>query len=121
MAAIAEGSWGPALLPGYAVLETLTVLAFRRGLPKASEAGQALLESRELQFVPCSDVFLDAYARFKAEKSARPSLTDAAIMSSRSAGVPATSPRSTATSGELPEFAWSRRGKAKDAYPVGYS
>lgn len=80
MRTVAEGGFGPALLPEYVALETLTVLASRRGLDKAVEAAEALLAAREFEFVPCSDVFLDAYARFKGQPSAKLSLADEAIV-----------------------------------------
>lgn len=80
MREVAQGTFGPALLPEYVALETLTVLANRRGLDKAVEAGEALFAAREVELVPCSDVFLDAYARFKAQSAARLSVADAAIV-----------------------------------------
>ncbi len=58
------GKWGRALLLEYVFLEVVTVLLARRGLSIASTVGSVLLQARELDFVPCSELFLDALERF---------------------------------------------------------
>lgn len=75
-----SGEWGAALLPEYVFLEVVTVLAARRDLPTAVRVGDLLLAAREVEFVPCSDVFLEAYDVFRGQPSFRSSLADAAIV-----------------------------------------
>ena len=74
------GKWGRALLLEYVFLEVVTVLLARRGLSVASTVGTALLQARELDFVPCSELFLDALETFRNQASAKLTFTDAAIM-----------------------------------------
>jgi hypothetical protein len=59
-----DGRWGKGLLPEYVFLEVVTVLLVRRDLATAVRTGKLLLEARELEFVPCSDVFLYAVQLF---------------------------------------------------------
>lgn len=42
--------------------------------------GEALLRSREVRFVPCSDIFLRAFETFRDERQAELSFVDAAIV-----------------------------------------
>ena len=74
------GEWGAALLPEYVFLEVVTVLAARRDLPTAVRIGDLLLAAREVELVPCSDIFLEAYEVFREQPSFRMSLADAAIL-----------------------------------------
>ncbi|MGH9323222.1 MAG: type II toxin-antitoxin system VapC family toxin [Vicinamibacteria bacterium] len=74
------GEWGLALLPEYVFLELVTVLARRRDLTTAVSAGDSLLASEELVFVPCSEIFLDAFDVFRGLDSSNPSFADAAIV-----------------------------------------
>ena len=80
MRRIADGEWGPALLPEYVFLETVTVIAARVDQRTAVETGNALLESKEMEFVPCSDFFADTVRRFGAQTTRRLSFADAAIL-----------------------------------------
>ncbi len=75
-----EGEWGSGLLLEYVFVEVATVLAARVNLATAAEVGDALLRAEELEFVPCSDLFLDAYETFRAQNAADLSFTDAAIV-----------------------------------------
>ncbi len=74
------GVWGPALLLEYVFLEVVTVIAARRGLEQAVRAGRTLLAARELTFVPCSELFLDAWMLFREQRETTLSLADAAIV-----------------------------------------
>lgn len=80
MEAFLAGHWGDGLLPEYVFLEVTTVLAMRRDLETAVRVGDLLLNARELEFVPCSDLFLDALQTFRAQPSAELSCVDAAIL-----------------------------------------
>jgi predicted nucleic acid-binding protein len=74
------GDWGAGLLLEYVFLEVVTVLLARRGQDVASRVGTSLLEARELEFVPCSDVFLDTLDLFRRQRAGRLSFTDCAIV-----------------------------------------
>jgi predicted nucleic acid-binding protein len=74
-----DGRWGKGLLPEYVFLEVVTVLLVRRDLATAVRTGRLLLEAQELEFVPCSDVFLDAVQLFGSQKKTSLSFADVAI------------------------------------------
>lgn len=74
------GEWGEALLPEYVFLEVTTVLAARRNLDRAVAVGRTLLAAREVRFVPCSDLFLDAFDIFQGQSATDLSFADAAIV-----------------------------------------
>ena len=80
MGRLAGGAWGPALLLEYVFLEVLTVLLARRGLDVASKVGDLLLRARDVEFVPCSDIFLAALESFRTQRTGALSFTDAAIV-----------------------------------------
>ena len=73
------GEWGVGILPEYVFLEVTTVLAARLGLGEAVTAGELLLEARELEFLPCSEIFLEAWDVFR-HQAGELSFTDAAIV-----------------------------------------
>lgn len=73
------GEWGRGLLLEYVFLEVVTVLLVRRNLGVAGRVGKLLLEAKELDFVPCSDLFFDAFELFTRQRNTRLSLADAAI------------------------------------------
>jgi predicted nucleic acid-binding protein len=75
------GRWGRGLLIEYVFLEVMTVLLVRRDLPTAARVGRILLDARELDFVPCSDTFLETMADFSTQAGTRLSFADAAIAS----------------------------------------
>lgn len=77
---LANGMWGRALLLEYVFLEVTTVLLGRRGLRTASAVGAALLDAREIEFVPCSDLFVDTLETFTRQRRRSLSFTDAAIV-----------------------------------------
>ena len=77
---LVAGKWKQALLLEYVFLEVMTVLLARRGLPLASTVGSVLLQARELDFVPCSELFLDTLETFRNQVGTRLSFTDAAIV-----------------------------------------
>jgi predicted nucleic acid-binding protein len=73
------GEWGRGLLLEYVFLEVATVLLVRRDLGVATRVGKLLLAADELDFVPCSDVFTDAFEIFTHQGKRRLSFADAAI------------------------------------------
>jgi len=75
-----DGEWGRGLLLEYVFLEVVTVLVARRGPRVASEAAEVLLGARELEFVPCSELFVDAVETFRRQKKTRLSFVDATIV-----------------------------------------
>ena len=79
MVQLLAGTWGPALLLEYVFLEVVTVLRARRGPETAYAVAETLLEAREVRFVPCSDLFLEALAVFRDQRQGRLSFVDAAI------------------------------------------
>lgn len=80
MARFLDGDWGRGLLLEYVVLEVATVLMVRRGPRVASEVVDVLLGARELEFVPCSELFLDTVDVFRRQTDTRLSFVDAAIV-----------------------------------------
>jgi predicted nucleic acid-binding protein len=80
MADFLEGKWGRGLLLEYVFLEVVTVLMARRGPQIASDVAGVLLGARELEFVPCSMLFLDAVETFQRQKKTRLSFVDSAIV-----------------------------------------
>lgn len=75
------GRWGQGLLLEYVFLELMTVLSARRDLAVATRIGRILLDARELDFVPCSDLFLETMEVFSAQSGTRLNFADAAIVS----------------------------------------
>jgi len=75
-----DGEWGRGLLLEYVFLEVVTVLMARRGPRVASEVADVLLGARELEFVPCSEIFLDAVEAFQRQTRTRLSFVDATIV-----------------------------------------
>jgi predicted nucleic acid-binding protein len=80
MERLVAGAWGRGLLLEYVFVEVVTVLLARRGLETASRVGGTLLDARELDFVPCSDVFLETLETFRTQGDRRLSFVDAAIV-----------------------------------------
>lgn len=80
MGELTGGKWGRALLLEYVFLEVATVLLARRGLSVAAAVGSALLQALEIDFVPCSELFLDALEMFRNQDGTKLSFTDAAIV-----------------------------------------
>lgn len=80
MRRILDGEWDTVLLLEYVVLEVLTVLRMRVDLDTAVSVGDLLLSSREVQFVPCSDIFLRTLESFRGERQSDLSFVDAAIV-----------------------------------------
>ena len=80
MERVRSGKWGPALLPEYAFLETVTVLSARVDLEFAQQEGATLLASREVELVPCSPYFAAAFEVFRTQRRTALSFADAAIV-----------------------------------------
>jgi len=81
MVQLIGGKWGQGLLLEYVFLETVTVLRARRDVKVAATVGTILLNAREIDFVPCSDIFSDAFDTFRRDRSHDLSFVDAAIVS----------------------------------------
>jgi len=77
---LVAGEWGPALLLEYVFLEVVTVLLARRGLDVAVRVARVLLQARDVEFVPSSDMFLDVMEAFRTQRDGRLSFTDAAVV-----------------------------------------
>lgn len=77
---LVKGEWGEILLPEYVFLEIMTVLAARRDLTTAVSAGEILLGAREIEFVPCSAHFLEAYRIFREQPAFHLSFADAGVV-----------------------------------------
>ena len=73
------GEWGSALLLEYVFLEVMTVLRMRLDLQSAVSVAEALLRAREIEFVPCSEVFTEAFETLRTERDSALSFVDAAI------------------------------------------
>jgi predicted nucleic acid-binding protein len=80
MERLLEGEFDPVLLPEYVFLEVVTVLSARRGLSIAVSVGRTLLNSEEVEFVPCSEYFVATMDAFAREGRLGLSFTDAAIV-----------------------------------------
>ncbi len=80
MGDLVNGEYEGALLLEYVFLEVVTVLLARRGLAAATSVADKLLAAREVEFVPCSDLFNDALETFRAQKRTTLSFTDAALV-----------------------------------------
>ena len=80
MVQVVTGKWGYPSLLEYVFLEVVTVLLARRGLGTATAVATTLLQARDLDFVPCSDLFLETVATFREQAGERLSFTDAAIV-----------------------------------------
>lgn len=74
-----DGRWGNGLLLEYVYLEVVTVLLTRVGVAVAAKAGGDLLESKEFEFVPCSELFPETVRNFNAQQHTKLSFTDIAI------------------------------------------
>ena len=80
MERLVRGEWGRVLLLEYVFLEVVTVLLARRGIQTATSVATALLQAGEVDFVPCSDVFLETWDTFRGQAGNALSFTDAAIV-----------------------------------------
>jgi predicted nucleic acid-binding protein len=80
MVQILGEKWGRGLLLEYVFLETVTVLRARRDAGVAASVGKTLLSAAELDFVPCSGVFNEAFEIFQRLRQHNLSFVDAAIV-----------------------------------------
>ena len=74
-----DGRWGKGLLLEYVYLEVVTVLLNRADSATAVKASRDLLESREFEFVACSELFAETVSSFTAQQQTKLSFTDVAI------------------------------------------
>ena len=77
---LVAGKWGRALLLEYVFLEVATVLLVRRNLTVASSVASILLQAREVDFVPCSELFFDTLETFRNQSGTQFSFADASII-----------------------------------------
>jgi predicted nucleic acid-binding protein len=80
MARFLDGEWGRGLLLEYVFLEVVTVLMVRRGPEVAADVADVLLSARELELVPCTELFIEAAETFRRQKKSRLSFVDATIV-----------------------------------------
>ena len=80
MPRVAKGAWGPALLPEYVLLETLTVLAARRDLSFAQTKAREILESKDVELVACSPYLGQTMDVFRTQSGTALSFADCAIV-----------------------------------------
>jgi predicted nucleic acid-binding protein len=80
MQRLLAGEWGSALLLEYVFLEVVTVLRMRLDQPTAVRLGETLIRAREVDFVPCADLFVPAFDTFRVEAAAELGFVDAAIV-----------------------------------------
>lgn len=73
------GEWGKGLLLEYVFLEVVTIIMLRLDLAAAIRVGHNLLEAEELEFVPCSDSFLETFDGFSRQNGTHLSFVDAAL------------------------------------------
>lgn len=72
--------WEAGLLLEYVFLEVVTVLRLRLDLAAAVEVGQTLLRAREVEFVSCSQLFMESFETMRVERSSPLSFVDAAVL-----------------------------------------
>lgn len=72
--------WEAGLLLEYVFLEVVTVIQARLDLAAAVRVGDRLLGARELEFLPCSDIFLPTMETFRLQSPGGLSFADAAIV-----------------------------------------
>lgn len=72
--------WEAGLLLEYVFLEVVTVLRLRLDLAAAVEVGQTLLRAREVEFVSCSQLFMESFETMRIERSSPLSFVDAAVL-----------------------------------------
>ena len=65
---------------GQLVNEAIQLYLARRGLTVASEVTTKLLQAREVEFIPCSELFVEALEVFRGQAAERLSFTNAAIV-----------------------------------------
>ena len=80
MSRFLDAEWGPGLLLEYVFLEVVTVLRLRLDLIAAVEVGETLLRARELEFLPCSEIFMESFRTMRMEREAPLSFVDATIL-----------------------------------------
>ncbi|CAN5331616.1 hypothetical protein BH23GEM2_BH23GEM2_06040 [soil metagenome] len=80
MVRLLGGEWGDPVLLEYVFLEVVTVLRARVGVSTATSVGLALLQAEELDFIPCFDLFLEAFDEFRQQQGGELSFVDAAIV-----------------------------------------
>lgn len=80
MERLVAGEWGRALLLEYVIVEVATVLLVRRNLSTAVRVVDALLRAGEVEFLPCSAIFLATLDTFRNQQPSDLSFVDAAIL-----------------------------------------
>ena len=80
MERILDGEFGQPVLLEYVFLEVVTVILLRRDLKRAVTLAELLLDARELEFVACSELFLEAFRVFRRQEKGRLSFVDCAVL-----------------------------------------
>ena len=80
MERILDGEFGQPVLLEYVFLEVVTVVLLRRDLKRAVAVAELLLDARELEFVACSELFLEAFRVFRRQEKGRLSFVDCAVL-----------------------------------------
>ena len=60
-----SGEWGKSILIEYVFLEVTTVLLARRNLETATSFGMHILQAAEVEFVACTEYFMETFEEFK--------------------------------------------------------
>ncbi len=80
MGRILDGEFGRPVLLEYVFLEVVTVILLRRNLTRAVSVAEVLLDARELEFVACSELFLETFRVFRRQETGRLSFVDCAVL-----------------------------------------
>ena len=80
MKQITQEKWGGVILPEYVFVEVMTVVMIKKNLLSAVSLGTSLLEAKEVEFVPGSDFFSQAFEIFRNQRKPKLSFVDAAIV-----------------------------------------
>ncbi len=73
------GKWGPCLLPEYVFLEVVTLISRKLDHAAAVSIGELLLSAGEVEFVPCTPLFVNTFESFRSG-AAGLSFVDSAIV-----------------------------------------
>lgn len=74
------GEWGNAFLLEYVFLEVVNVLLHKSDLVTAQRVAKALLETRDIELLPCSEIFLETFTLFQQQQETKLSFVDMALI-----------------------------------------
>jgi predicted nucleic acid-binding protein len=72
------------LLAEYVIVELSSILAMKGSLDISKQAVNELIASKEIEFIPCSDVFAETMQRFYQQKKYKLSFVDCALIEIKS-------------------------------------